>query len=160
VTPSVPVRRLTGAALLLAAVLVVGSFVAVVRDDSGGAVALLILLAVVTVPVLVAAAVSVRPAVDALRGREVAPSVVPCAALLALGALGVVALSLQVGRDRELEDGDLVGAGVGGLALVAALLALGAALPGRHRALHVLAAVTGGVLLLGLVALRAVAQTG
>ena len=45
------------------------------------------------------------------------------------------------------------------VALVAAMLALGAALPGRHRALHVLTAVAGGVLLLGLVVLRAVSQT-
>ena len=158
-TGSVPLRRATGAALLLAAVLVVGSFVALVRDDSGGAAALLILLAVVTVPVLIAAAVSVRPALTALRGRELSPSVLPCAALLGLGALGVVALALQVGEDEELDDGDLLGAGVGAVALVAALLALAVALPGRHKALHVLTALAGGVLLLGLVALRAVAQT-
>jgi hypothetical protein len=153
-------RRATGAALLLAAALVVGSFAALVREDSGGAVALLVLLAVVTVPVLVAAVVAVPSGLSLLRGGDVEPKVVPWSALLAVGGLGVVALALQVGPDGELEDRDLVGAAVGGVALVAAALALGVALPGRHRALHVLASLAGGVLLLGLVVLRAVAQTG
>ena len=153
------IPRTAGAALLLSALLVVGSFVALLRDDRGGAVALLLLLGVVTVPVLVAAAVSVRPSVAMLRGQPPSSSVAPCAGLLALGALGVVALSLQVGTDRELDRDDLVGAGVGSVAMVLALYALGVGLPGRHLALRVLTALSGGVLLLGLVVARAVADT-
>ena len=153
------IRRSAGAALLLSALLVVGSFAALVADDSSGAVALLLLLAVVTVPVLVAAAVVVRPAVGMLRGAAPTSSVPVCAGLLAAGALGVVALSLQVGADRALDDGDLVGAGVGAVAALAALYALGVALPGRNVALRVLTALSGGLLLLGLVVARAVGDT-
>lgn len=152
-------HRSAGAALLLSALLVVGSFVALLRDDSSGAVALLILLAVVTVPVLVAAAVVVRPAVAMLRGGAPTSAVPVCAGLLAAGALGVVALSLQVGTDRALDDGDLAGAGVGAVAALAALHGLGVALPGRNVALRVLTALSGGLLLLGLVVAQAVADT-
>lgn len=152
-------RRVAGAALALSALLVLGYAVSFLIDDRAGALVLLILLAFVTLPVLGAALLSGGPAVALLRGQAAPPRTPVCAGLLAVGNVGVSVIGLRPGVDRELSTGDLVVGGVGAVGAVTALVVLGLTLPGRASAARVLLALSAGVLVLALVALRAVAQT-
>lgn len=151
--------RAAGLALALAAALVLAVAVAFVAEDRSGALVLLLLFAVVTLPVLGAALLSVEPALALLRGRPAPPRTPVLAGLLAVGHVGVALVALRPGVDQELSTADLVGAGVAAAGLAAALLVLGLTLPGRRSAAKVLLALSGGVLVFGLVVLRAVAQT-
>lgn len=152
-------RRVAGAALALSALLVLGYAASFVVEDRAGALVLLLLLAVVTLPVLGAALLSGGPALDLLRGRPAPRRTPVCAGLLALGHVGVALLGLRPGVDRELSTADLAVGAVGAVGLVAALVALALTLPGRAGAVRVLLALSAGVLVLSLVALRALAQT-
>ena len=150
--------RLAGAALLLACLLMLGVAAVLVVTDRDTVTTLLIIFALVSVPALLSAVLGLGPAVRALRSGELERSTAGFGALLALGHLGVVALSLRPGLDRDLDGGDLTGATVGAVGAVAALTALAVALPGRTLAVRLVAALGGGVLLLALLVLRAVAE--
>jgi hypothetical protein len=150
--------RVAGGALLLASLLVLGYAASFVADDLTGALVLLLLYAVATVPVLGAALLSFEPAAAMLRGRRPEPRTPVLAGLLAAGGVGVAAVALRPGLDRALSSGDLAGGAVGGVAAMAALVALGLTLPGRPTAARVLLAVSGGAVLLALVALVAVTR--
>jgi hypothetical protein len=152
-------RRLAGAALGLSAVLVLGFALWFVLEDGGGALVLLLLFAVVTLPVVGAALLAAEPAVGLLRGRPSPPRTPVCAGLLAVGHVGVALIALRPGVDRAVSTGDLTAGGVGAAGLAAALVALALTLPGRPSPVRVLLALSVGVLVLSLVALRAVAQT-
>lgn len=152
-------RRVAGGALGLSALLLLGYATSFLVEDRAGALVLLILLAFVTLPVLGAALLSGGPALALLRGGPPAPRTPVCAGLLAAGHVGVAMIGLRPGVDRELSTDDLVVGGVGAVGAVAALVALGLTLPGRASAARVLLVLSAGVLVLALVALRAVAQT-
>lgn len=153
--------RSAGAGLGLSALLLLGAAAALVLDDGRAALVLLVLLAVVTVPVLAAALLSLRPALVLLRGGPAPVRTPACAALLALGHVGIAVLALRPGLDAAFSTGELLSAGVAALGLGAALLALSVSVPGSGTVLRLrlLLALSGGVLVLALVALRAVAQT-
>jgi hypothetical protein len=154
-----PAGRLAGALLVLSALLVLGFALAFLLDDGAGALVLVLLLAVVTLPVLGAALLSFRPGWELLQGGPAPARTAACAALLAVGHVGVALVALRPGQDRELSNADLIGGGVGALGLGSALVTLALVLPGRTAPLRVLLALSVGVLVLALVALRAVAQT-
>lgn len=159
--PDRPARspaRAAGGALLLACALLLGFAVALAVEDRSAVVTVLVVFALVSVPALLAAVLAVPAAVRVLRTGELERSVVGSAALLALGHLGVVALSLRPGLDRALDGGDLGGAAAGAAGALAALLALAVAAPWRTLGVRLVAAVGAGVLALGLLVLRAVAQ--
>lgn len=151
--------RAAGAGLALSGLLLLGYAAAFLLEDRGGALVLLLLYAVVTLPVLGAALLSGEPALALLRGRRHPPRTPVLAGLLTVGHVGVALVALRPGLDRALSAGDLVGGAVGGIGAIAALVALGLTLPGRVSAARVLLAVSAGMLLLSLVALRAVSQT-
>lgn len=154
-----PAGRLAGALLVLSALLVLGFAAAFLLDDGDGALVLVLLLAVVTLPVLGAALLSFGPGWDLLRGRPAPARTATCAGLLAIGHVGVALVALRPGQDRELSTVDLVGGGAGAVGLGAALVPLALVLPWRTAPLRVVTALGVGVLVLALVALRAVAQT-
>lgn len=150
--------RSAGAALLLAGVLLLGFAAALLRTDRGAVVTLLVVFAVVSVPALISAVLGLGAGVRALRGGAPERATPWYGGLLALGHLGIVALSLRPGLDRELDGGDLLGAGVGAVGAVAGLTALAISLPGRTLAVRLVAALGVGVLLLALLVLRVVAE--
>jgi hypothetical protein len=156
-----PVRfgRVAGAALLVACLLLLAFAVALVVEDRSAVTTLLLVFAVVSVPALLSAVLGLPDAVGLLRGGAPARAVPFYSGALALGHVGVVALSLRPGLDRQLDDGDLAGGAVGGVGAVAALLALGLVLPGRSLGVRLVATVGSGVLVLALLVLRAVRLT-
>ena len=149
--------RLAGGALLLSCLLLLAAFGALVVEDRSTVTTLLIVFAVVTVPALLSSLFAVHPAVGLLRGQE-ERSAAGFAVVLAAGHLGLVVLSLRAGVDRRFDDGDLVGAAAGAAGLLAALLTVAVVLPVRTLGVRLVAALGVGVLLLGLVALRALGQ--
>lgn len=151
--------RVAGASLALAAVLVLAYAASFLVDDRDGALVLLLLFAVVTLPVLGAAVLSAGPVLALLRGGPVPRRTAVCAGLLAVGHVGVALVALRPGIDRALSTGDQLFGALGGVGLLAALVALALTLPGRPTATRVLLAVSGGVLVLALVVLQAVART-
>lgn len=157
-----PLARAAAAALALAAVLLLGWALAFLLEDGAGALVLLVLFAVVSLPALVGALLSAGPVLALLRGESTPSRTPACAGLVALGHAGVALVSLRPGVDRSLSGGDLVGGAVGALGLLASLAVLGLSLPGEsgRRPVRVLLALSAGVLVLALVALRAVSQTG
>ena len=150
-------HRLSGGTLLLACLLMLGAFVALVVEDRSAVTTLLIVFAVITVPALLSSLFAVRPAVGLLRGQE-EKSAGGFALVLAAGHLGLVVLSLRAGLDRRFDDGDLVGAATGATGMVAALLTAAVVLPVRTLPVRLVAALGTGVLLLALVAVRALGQ--
>ena len=150
--------RVAGGALLLACLLLLGFTAALVVEDRSAVTTLLIVFAVVSVPALLAAVFGLGTGARLLRSGEPERSVVGFAAVLALGHLGVVALSLRPGLDRALDGGDLAGAVTGAVGAAAALVAVGITAPWRTTSVRLVAALGAGVLVLALLVLRAVAQ--
>jgi len=148
-------RRLAGGLLALAALLVLGYAVAFVVEDVRGSLVLLLLFAVVTLPVLGAGLLSAEPALALLRGQPGPPRTPVLAGLLAVGGAGIAFVALRPGLDDALSAGDLAAGAAGGVAALAALVVLALVLPGRATPARVMAAVSGGMLVLSLVALRA-----
>jgi hypothetical protein len=156
--PTVPGGRAAGAALLLASLLLLSLFAVVLVVDRGVLPGLLILFGVVSVPALIAALVGVGVGATAARTGALPRTAAFCGAALALGFLGVVALSLRPGVDGRLDGGDLAGAAVGAAGALASLGVLAVALPWRTLPVRLVAALGAGVLALALLVLRAVSQ--
>jgi hypothetical protein len=157
-----PVRlgRFAGVALLLSSLLALAFFVAVVVEDRSAATTLLLVFALVTVPTLFCALLGLGAGVGLLRRGAAERSAAGCAAVLAVGHLGVTALSLRPGLDRELDDGDLLGGAAGAVGLMAALFALAVLLPARTLAVRLVAALAAGVLALALLSVRVLSLVG
>jgi hypothetical protein len=153
-----PVVRAAGGALLVACLLLLGFAAVLLVEDRDTVTTLLVLFAVVSVPALVSAVFGLGAGARALRAAELDRSTAAFAGLLALGHVGIVALSLRPGLDRALGGGDLLGATVGATGAMAALTALAVALPGRTLAVRLVAALGAGVLVLALLVLRVVAE--
>ncbi|MFP5218306.1 MAG: hypothetical protein ACLGIG_01020 [Actinomycetes bacterium] len=153
--------RVAGATLVLACLLMLGAFGVLVVEDRATLTTLLIVFAVVTVPALLASLLALRPAIGLLRaaddGRD-GRSAAGFAVVLAVGHLGLVVLSLRAGLDRRFDDGDLVGAATGATGMLAALFTAAVVLPVRTLPVRMVAALGIGVLLLALVAVRALGQ--
>jgi hypothetical protein len=150
--------RLAGAALLLSCLLLLGFAAALVVEDRSAVTTLLLVFAIVSVPALLSAVFGLRAGFGLLRGQPPEKSAAGFAGLLAVGHLGIVALSLRPGLDRRLDDGDLAGGTVGAVGMLTALVALAVVVPWRTVGVRLAAALGGGVLLLALVVLRAVSQ--
>jgi hypothetical protein len=155
-----PVRfgRPAGAALLLPCLLMLGFFAALVLEDRGAVTTLLLVFALVSVPALLSAVFGLGAAVTMLRGSPPPHGTAFFAGALAAGHLGVVALSLQPGFDRSLDDGDLAGGAVGAVGLLTALGVLAVVLPGRALGVRLVTALGAGALALALLVARAVAM--
>jgi hypothetical protein len=154
----VPHGRAAGVALLLSCLLLLAFAVALLVEDRAAVVTLLIVFAIVSVPALLSAVLGLRAALGLLRDGTPERATPGYAALLAVGHLGVVALSLRPGLDRRLDVGDLAGGAAGAVGALAALVALAVVLPGRTFAVRLVAALGAGVLALALLGLRAAAQ--
>ncbi|HWH30765.1 MAG TPA: hypothetical protein VNU26_17725 [Mycobacteriales bacterium] len=153
--------RAAGAALLVACLLLLAAFGALLVEDRSAVTTLLIVFAVVTVPALLSSLLALRPAVGLLRGTDAGRderSAGGFALVLAIGHLGLVVLSLRAGLDRRFDGGDLAGAAAGATGMLAALLAAAVVLPGRTLGVRLVAGLGAGVLLLALVAVRALGQ--
>jgi hypothetical protein len=157
--PPVRLARATGAALAVSSLLLLGFFGSLVVHDRSTVVTLLIVFALVTVPALAGALLGVRAGAELLRGTPPEKGAAVYGALVALGSAGVVALSLQPGLDRRLHTGDLVGGGVGAAALVLSLLAVALLARWRTLAVRLVAASATAVLVLAVLAVRAVSGT-
>lgn len=149
-------RRVAGTALVLACLLLLGFAVALAVDDRSAVTTLLIVFAIVTVPALLSALLGLGAGVRLVRGDDPQPATAWFAGLLALGHLGVVALSLRPGLDRRLDDGDLLGAAVGAAGVLTAAVALAVALPWRTAGVRLVTVGGAAALLLALLVLRAV----
>lgn len=153
--------RCAGAALVLACLLLLGYAAALLAEDRSAVTTLLLVFALVSVPAVVSAVLGLGPALRLLRQGAAETSTPGFAGALALGHLGIVALSLQPGLDRRLDDGDLAGAAVGATGMLAGLLVLALTAPVRRSAgVRVVGALAAGVLALALLVLRAVVRTG
>jgi len=155
----VPHGRAAGVALLVSCLLLLGFAAALLVEDRRAVTTLLIVFAIVSVPALLSAVLGLRAGALLVKSGTAERAADAFAGMLAVGHLGVVALSLRPGLDRTLDRGDLAGAAVGAAGLLSALAALAVLLDGRSLAVRLVAAVAVGVLALALLALRAVAQT-
>lgn len=149
--------RVAGAALVLACVLLLAAFGALLVEDRKTVTTLLVVFALITVPALLSSLLALPAAVGLLRGRE-ERSAGGFAVVLAIGHLGLVVLSLRAGLDRRFDGGDLAGAAAGATGMLAALLTAAIVLPVRTLAVRLVAALGTGVLLLAIVAVRALGQ--
>jgi hypothetical protein len=157
--PSVRPARAAGVPLVLSSLLLLGFFASLLAQDRSTVTTLLIVFALVTIPALVGALLGVRAGVGLLRGTPPEKGAPVYGALVAVGSAGVVALSLQPGLDRRLDTGDLVGGGVGAAGLVLSLLAVALLAHWRTLALRLVAASATAVLVLAVLAVRAVSGT-
>jgi hypothetical protein len=146
--------RAAGALLLLSALALLGFTVALLREDRAAVTTVLLVFSLVSVPALLAAAFGLPAGVELLRRGGTDRAAALHCALLALGHVGVVALSLRPGLDRELDDGDLAGAAAGAAGLLAAAVGLALLARGRPLAVRLTAALGGTVLVLALLSLR------
>lgn len=151
--------RAAGAALLVACLLLLGYAAVLVAADRATLTTLLVVFALVSVPALVSALLGLRAASGLLRRARAERGAPVYAALLALGHAGVTALSLDPGLDRSLDRGDVAGAGAGAAGLVGSLAALALLSRGRTPAVRLTTAAAAAVLVLALLAVRAVAGT-
>lgn len=147
--------RAGAVALIAACLLLLGFAAALVVEDRDAVATLLLVFALVSVPALLSAVAGLPSAVRSLRDGRLERATAGYAALLALGHTGVVALSLRPGLDGELDGGDLAGAGVSA-GLAAALVALAVGSSARTLEVRLVALLGAGVLVVALLALRAV----
>lgn len=151
--------RLAGTLLLIGCVLLLGRFGVLVAQDRSAVTALLVVFALVTVPALGSAALGLRAGVALLLHAQAERGAAVYSALVTLGQAGAVLLSLEPGADRRLSSGDLAGAGTGAVGLVCSLAALALLARGRSVGVRLTAAAAAAVLVLGLLAVRAVTAT-
>ena len=158
--PPMPLARAAGAALLLASLLLLGFFATLLASDRPTVVTLLIVFALVTIPALAGALLGLRAGAGLLlRGAPPEKGAAVYAVLVAIGSVGVVALSLRPGLDRRLDIGDVVGGAVGAVGLLTALFAAAVLVRWRTLGLRLVAAAAASVLLLAVLAVQAVSGT-